>query len=288
MLADEQGAAPGFRMGAHDRMHRRPHFVDLGAGQVGAPPAALLQFGIFGEVTVFGAAPVDGAPQVAGQLVPGQVLVGEQGIASIERQLLRVEHRAQAGHRLVRQVRMPEMAGIAQAERLAAFLDVGNDQHFRLGGQLELAQHMDLQRAEAAAEGHLLRRRDVLVAKHQHTVLKVGVVDQGEIFPAQRNGQVEAANGRAQRSDVETGVEDGGHGGERVMIEHPAYRRAFGAATKHFNYANAAGGTLRSILPSHCFVRDQGGQLAFCTWADGLAFNRIAVCDDAPCAITWS
>jgi hypothetical protein len=72
-------------------------------------------------------------------------------------------------------------AGVAQADRLAVLLDVGDDQDLRMARQLELAQHVDLQRAEAAAEGDLLGRRDALVAEHQHVVVEVGAVDAREV-----------------------------------------------------------------------------------------------------------
>ena len=41
---------------------------------------------------------------------------------------------------------MPEMAGIAQAERLAILDDVGDDQYFRMGRQLEITQQPSVQR----------------------------------------------------------------------------------------------------------------------------------------------
>jgi len=50
---------------------------------------------------------------------------------------------------------------------------------------------MDLQLAEAAAERHLLGRRDVLVAEYQHVVVEVGAVQAAEVFRPERTRQVE-------------------------------------------------------------------------------------------------
>lgn len=51
---------------------------------------------------------------------------------------------------------MPELAGIAQADGLTVFDDVGDDKNLRVIGQQKLLEYVDLQRAETAAEGDLL------------------------------------------------------------------------------------------------------------------------------------
>ncbi len=108
--------------------------------------------------------------------------VGEQRVAAGCRKLLRVQHRAQARPLLVRQVGVPIVARIAQADRLAALVpDVGDDQNLGLARQQKLMQHMDLRRPEAAAECDLLRRRDALVAEHDHVVVEVGALDSREV-----------------------------------------------------------------------------------------------------------
>jgi hypothetical protein len=66
--------------------------------------------------------------------------------------------------------------------------------------QLELAQNVDLQLAEAAAECHLPGRRDALVAEHQHMVVEVGAVDAGEVAVWNRRGEVQADDLGAERS----------------------------------------------------------------------------------------
>src|SRR5690606_12192854 len=90
------------------------------------------------------------------------------------------------------QVRVPELAGVGQADRLTVLLDVGDDEDLRVIGQQELLEHMDLQWAEAAAEIDLLLRGDALVAEHQQAVVQVGTVNPREIDIVQRLGQVQA------------------------------------------------------------------------------------------------
>lgn len=58
---------------------------------------------------------------------------------------------------------------------------------------------MDLQRPEAAAEGHLLARRDALVAKHQHVMVEMGAVQFGEVVIVERIGCIEADHFGAER-----------------------------------------------------------------------------------------
>ena len=91
------------------------------------------------------------------------------------------------------------MAGVAQADRLAVLADVRHDQHLRVARQLEIAQHVDLQLAETAAERHLLGGRDVPVAKYQHVVVEVGAVQALEVFRTERTRQVETDDLGAQR-----------------------------------------------------------------------------------------
>ena len=85
-----------------------------------------------------------------------------------------------------------------------------------MAGQREVAQHVALQRPEAAAERDLLRRRDRHVAEHEHVVVQVRAVDARELGIGQRSRQVEsddfgAARG-VERADQQVG---GGQG-------HPA------------------------------------------------------------------
>jgi len=70
--------------------------------------------------------------------------------------------------------------------------------------QLELVQHVDLQRPEAAAEGDLLRWLDALVAKHQHVVVQVRSVDGREVGIRQRRTEVQADHFGAERGAGES------------------------------------------------------------------------------------
>ncbi|MNE91889.1 hypothetical protein D3C80_1895590 [compost metagenome] len=76
-----------------------------------------------------------------------------------------------------------------------------------MAAEQELLEHVDLQHAEAAAEGDLLFGGNALVAKHQHVVIEMGPVDPGEVFAADRSGQVQAddlgADGTTERQDFE-------------------------------------------------------------------------------------
>ncbi|MNC28133.1 hypothetical protein D3C75_763300 [compost metagenome] len=154
-----------------------------------------------------GTAALDHVAQGRGYGVPGLVHVGEQGIAAFAGQFLGMQHGAKAGQFLVRQVRVPELAGVTQADVLAVFDDVGNDQDLGVAGEQELLEHMDLQWAEAAAEGDLLVGADALVAEHQHMVVEVGAMDTGEILGVDWYGQVQAddlgAYGTGERADFE-------------------------------------------------------------------------------------
>lgn len=63
--------------------------------------------------------------------------------------------------------------------------------------QMELVQHMDLERAEAAAEFDVLGRSDLLVAEHQHVVVQMRAVDAREVFVVDGLRDVEADDFRA-------------------------------------------------------------------------------------------
>lgn len=94
---------------------------------------------------------------------------------------------------------MPERAGVPQPDGRAALLDVGDDQHIGEPGQLKIVQHMNPQRAEAAAESDLLLRFYALLAEHQHVVVQVGLVNALEIVSGQRSAEVKPQHLGAQR-----------------------------------------------------------------------------------------
>ncbi|MNY03269.1 hypothetical protein D3C86_1358810 [compost metagenome] len=95
---------------------------------------------------------------------------------------------------------MPELAGVTQADVLAVFDDVGDDQDFRMPCQQELLEHMDLQHAKTTAEIDLLLRGYALVAEHHHVMIQVRAVNAGKIVIIDRAGQVETDDLDAHRS----------------------------------------------------------------------------------------
>ncbi len=90
---------------------------------------------------------------------------------------------------------MPVAAGVAEADRFAVLDHVGDDQNLRMAGQEILSKHMDHQRAEAAAEGDMLLRRDSLVAEYEHAVAgQECLPNSGKSSVVERIGKIEIAN----------------------------------------------------------------------------------------------
>ena len=87
---------------------------------------------------------------------------------------------------------MPEFACVSQADGLAVFNDVGDDQDFRVVGQQELFEHMDLQHAESTAEVDLLLGSDTLITENHDMMVQVRTMNAHEIFVVDRTGQIEA------------------------------------------------------------------------------------------------
>nr|GEU28124.1 hypothetical protein [Tanacetum cinerariifolium] len=210
MLAHEQRFATGLRVRAHDGVHHRLHFVDLRLAERRAPRAAAPQFLVLGQVAMLGAQALHRVTQRRRQGIPCQV-------------------------------GMPKVAGVAEADRLAVFDDIGDDQYFRRGWQLKIAQHVDLQRPETAAEIDLLLRRDALVAEHQQVVVEVRLVDAREIVRRQGLMQIEAEDLRAQRRieqlDLEGSLENGRHGTPPKSVSRIVPRQRRGHARRQFGGA---------------------------------------------------
>jgi hypothetical protein len=73
----------------------------------------------------------------------------------------------------LKQARFPRIlsfTSIGRAERLAAFLDVGDHEDLGVAGQVVLQRLHDVQVAEAATEGDVLLGRHLQVAEHQERV----------------------------------------------------------------------------------------------------------------------
>ena len=124
---------------------------------------------------------------------------GELGIA--ERQpeqvgdFARVEHGPARRPRRVAHVAVPVLAGAADADRLAVLGQVRDDDDLRsVRYAPALAENVELDLAEAAREGDLLRWRDILVAEKDDAMLVIRTLDRGEGRIVERLGQIDAAN----------------------------------------------------------------------------------------------
>src|SRR5690606_26122961 len=84
--------------------------------------------------------------------------------------------------------------GVGQANRFAVFHNVGNDEDFRVVGQQELAQNVDLQFAEPAAEGNVLLRCQLLITEYQDAIIEMGLMHTGKISRIERSGKINADN----------------------------------------------------------------------------------------------
>src|SRR5690606_3259378 len=143
---------------------------------------------------------------------------------------------AEAGELLVGQIRVPELAGITQTDGLTVLDDVGDDEDFRVIGEQELLEHVNLQRAETAAEGDLLFRGDALVTEHQQCMIEMGTMDAGKVFIAERPGQI-------QTDDLGTH-----RGVERANFERLRRRRGDGMSCCRHRKLHARGANRRITL----------------------------------------
>jgi hypothetical protein len=86
---------------------------------------------------------------------------------------------------------------------------------------------MDLQRAEARAEGHVLGRRQAgLVTEHQHMVLEMGLVDAAEVVGVDRARQVQSDQLGAERA-VEGRISKRWGAASRTSAAAGAWRQAW-------------------------------------------------------------
>ena len=128
---------------------------------------------------------VDLLPQRLRQCVPGRGGAGEFGIAQGQAVQVgnfeRVEHRPARRPRRVAHVAVPVLAGATDADRPAVLGDVGDHDDLRAARHAPaFAEDVEFDLAEAAGEGNLLRRGDVLVAKEDDAMFVVGPLDRGE------------------------------------------------------------------------------------------------------------
>lgn len=113
---------------------------------------------------------------------------------------------------------MPVVAGITQTDGPSLFVeDMGDHQDFRLIGQQELTQHMNLQRAPVPEELDLLGRCDALIAEHRHMVVQIGAVPPVKVRRGERPAQIQpqqlGTQRRGQSTDLKALRNTGAHRG---------------------------------------------------------------------------
>src|SRR5471032_945862 len=188
---DVEPLPAGHRMGAHDRV--------LGVGEFHLVAVRCLHAIVMrlGTVVQGGQALQHRFHRLRQGLV-GAVHVGEQRVAAtVGRYLGEIEDRAHRRLDVARHVGMPFLAG--HVPRLLVGLD---DQDLGMLREHDGRVGMDMQRAEAAAEVLVLVDRHLLVAEEDHQVLHQRVVHFLELLVAERLGEVDAedlrANGRRE------------------------------------------------------------------------------------------
>ncbi|MNN22903.1 hypothetical protein D3C81_1362820 [compost metagenome] len=181
-FVDEQDLLASLRMGAHYRMHHRrillAQFLDLGIGEG-------LAEGRHG--VMHGAQPGDLRLHLVRQVLVRRHHVHPDGVAAH----LGAAHASQ--HRTHRRHLAPRHVGVVEV--LAATRAAVTAKHHQFRVLRMMRDHrMHLQLAKAACHGHVLCRRDVLVAEEQHLELQKRAA-QGEVgLVVERPGEVDAGN----------------------------------------------------------------------------------------------
>ena len=105
---------------------------------------------------------------------------------------------------------MPIAAGVLRADDLAVFIEyVGEHENFIVPAQARFLAHVRFKHAKAAGEGDLLFRRELLLAKHRHFVVKESIAHGLECCVIERARKIDAGNFSAQ---VFAKAGDGNHG----------------------------------------------------------------------------
>lgn len=107
---------------------------------------------------------------------------------------------------------MPVLAGVDGALQLSLLPHVGDDEDLGMLGEVELADHVRLERAEVPAECDMLLRRQVCVPEQQDPVLAERLIEQAHGFGFQPPGQVDAGHFGAAgaREGTKNRFHDGG------------------------------------------------------------------------------
>ena len=123
--------------------------------------------------------------QRVGQIVVGRVHVAElrlaERLAVARRHMLCVQDVGERDVAAVRHVGVPALAGIVGANLLPIALHVGQDHHLGMARLVIGIGDVDLQLAEAAAEGCELIRVQRLAREAQHAVVAESAQDCAEV-----------------------------------------------------------------------------------------------------------
>jgi len=149
--ADVQGAAPVLVVGPPHGMHGPWRFFRIRAVDAGQSLGA-----------VHGGEVVEGGADAVGELLPGQVLIGEGRVAAERGCFQGIEHGELGRTLVVGHVRVPVLIDVAALPGILQLDD--------LGVAVEAGIGMPHQLTPAASEGHLLFRGERLTGNDQHVM----------------------------------------------------------------------------------------------------------------------
>ena len=110
-------------------------------------------------------------------------LRGTQNLAVAAWHALGVQHIGQRDFVGIGHIRMPALAGIIQADRLARLIPhIGQDHHFRMAWRMEHIGDIHFQIAKALAEGRHMRRFQILLREAKHAIFAKGAQKRAEIL----------------------------------------------------------------------------------------------------------
>ena len=170
VLVDEQRGSAGFRVHPHDRVHRGWHLGDLVGAEIGTEPVPMLELGVRFRYECSARRPRRRCRMSSGRVCHARCWLAKSVSPPSIGNSCACRSDPILGRALYETIRVPEHARIAEARRTAVRDHVRHDQDLGMARQRELVQDVAFERAPPAAEGHLLRRGDLLVTEHQHVV----------------------------------------------------------------------------------------------------------------------
>ena len=195
--------APGDGVGEENRVRHRRLGLALRRGQRRASAAFLAAHHLPELVEVVQhRLSLQLFPEIGGQLVVGGALVAELGVAerfaAAVRDLDAVEDIAEGNGLAVGHVRVPALARVREADRLAVLDDVRQDHHLRDAGLLVRVRDIDLELAPACAEVPELPRGKLLARIAQHAVLGERMQGEFELLRGEGPGKIQSLDGRPE------------------------------------------------------------------------------------------